>query len=996
MSLFLDHVTKPVNSNTIAPPFDLLVTNLWGQLEATNSENKGLFPTVSAKKVHIIETFIKTWRTHFGLNIDPAIKLTFPNRDGRKYFIKDVALVRLVSKLLNLQKGLADYTIIRNWKKSYHYKARLAGENERPGVSDLPLIISRIVLRRRDASSIVKSTVSVIEVNSVLDKLSETSHANDQVELLRPFIDKLTIAEVRYLFLIILKESMLSFFERSFFVAWHPDAYELYKVCNDIQKIFWALPDPLKRLTRDQLCVQLMYQFVPQSLKKLEVSYEALCQRMAAKIGRDGKDPKLLQDYDEQKIEDVFLIEEKVDGDRMLMHMNEEGKFLWHTRRRRDYSTVYGENFHIGSLTKHLGAAFNPAVKSIVLDGEMVAWSKDLNALLPFGTLRLAAIQEAIQQFNTVDVYEGNNSWPFFLIFDILHLNGKDLTHLPLFYRKNLLNKVVIPVPHRFELLRWVKASLPLDLKANMQQIVSENNEGIMVKSLLSNYRVHSRDSTWIKVKPEYLESFGENLDLVVIGKVGKVKTSYVCGLRDDEMEGCYKLFCSVANGFLNAVYRHIESKLCNYWVDYNDRKPPGELIQFGTKKPDFWIDPANLVVLEIKARSIEVTAETPYAAGSTLHNLWCRAVRDDKSYEECISLQEYQELKSRYSLDIHKSQAVNRNLKRMKEDSLYGIYQHKKRSKNPSVFGAGAGVSAIGGIGNGDNGKSKLFQNINFVIVNDYVTKDEEILQYEMEEIVRNHLGTTHLHPKKDELHGKIIVVISDRITPRIERWLHEGFDAIHPKWIVDCVLQKRLIAIEPQYVVASENPQLLPRLKRRTDKYGDSYSVCGASPAGFFRQLLGYRIEDSMPNEQINYQLKILSDAGIAPMCQMLNGCKIYIVGYSANPAGKPNTSGPLDPADSPDAAEACRVTRRIERYGGLNTEKLTDCSYVVVPCVQSARLLHCMTEAQSLEVKAIRKELAENFNENSRLPYIVHESFINASIDAKELADPGQHLV
>lgn len=966
MGLFLDHVTEPQNFNPSPAPFDLLVTDLWGQLEATNSENKGQFPTVSAKKVHIIEMFIKTWRTHFGLNIDSAIKLTFPNRDGRKYFIKDVALVRLVSKVLNLQKGLADYTIIRNWKKSYHYKARLAGENERPGVSDLPLIISRIVLRRRDPSAVVKSTVTVADVNAVLDKLTETSHANDQVELLRPFIDKLTVAEVRYLFLIILKESMLSFFERSFFVAWHPDAYELFKVCNDIKKIFWALPDPQKRLTRDQLCVQLMYQFVPQSLKKLEVSYEALCKRMAAKINREGKDPKLLQDYDQQKIEDVFLIEEKVDGDRMLMHMN-EGKFLWHTRRRRDYTTVYGENFHIGSLTKHLGSAFNPAVKSIVLDGEMVAWSKDSNALLPFGTLRLAAIQEAIQQFNTVDVYEGNNSWPFFLIFDILHLNGKDLTHLPLFYRKNLLNKVVNAVPHRFELLRWVKANLPLDLKANMQQIVSENNEGIMVKSLLSNYRVHSRDSTWIKVKPEYLESFGENLDLVVIGKVGKVKTSYMCGLRDDEMEGSYKLFCSVANGFLNAVYRHIESKLCNYWVDYGDRKPPKELMQFGTKKPDFWIDPANLVVLEIKARSIEVTAETPYAAGSTLHNLWCRAVRDDKSYEECISLQEYQELKSRYSLDIHKSQAVNRNLKRLKEDSLYGIYHQKKRPK-----------SSNGSSGN--YGESKIFENVNFVIVNDYITPNEEILQYEMEDIVRNHLGTTHLHPKKDELHGKTIVVVSDRITPRIERWLHEGFDTIHPKWIMDCVEQRRLIAIEPQYVLASENLQLLPHIKRRIDKYGDSYSVCGPSPAGFFRQLLGYRIEDSMLKKQLNYQLEILSNAGFATLGGIFNGCKIYIVGYSAGAAL---------------GAEACRVRRRIERYGGLSTEKLEECSYAVVPFVQAALLLHRMTDVQSREIKDIRQELARNFHEHSRLPYIVYETFISASIEAGELADPGQHL-
>lgn len=953
MALFLDHVTEPSNFNPSPAPFDLLVSDLWGKLEATTSENKGQFPSVSAKKVSIIESFLKTWRTHFGQNVYLAVRLTFPNKDGRKYFIKDVALVRLVTKLLNLQKGLADYTIIRNWKKSYHYKARLAGNEERAGVSDLPLIISRIVLRRRDQNNVVKSSVSIKEVNNLLDKLTETSHAKDQVALLQPFIDRLTIAEVRYLFQIILKESILSFFERSFFIAWHPDAYELFKVCNDMKKIFWALTDPEKRLNRDQLCVQLMYQFVPQSSKKLEVSYEALCKRMAAKMSREGKDPKLLQQYDSELIEDVFLIEEKVDGDRMLMHMN-EGKFLWHTRRRRDYTMVYGENYHIGSLTKHLVDALNPAVKSIVLDGEMVAWSKDQNALLPFGTLRLAAIQEAIQQFNTVDVYEGNNSWPFFLIFDVLHLNGKDLSHLPLFYRKSILAKVVNEVPHRFELLKWVKASLPQDIKVNMQQIVSDNNEGIMVKSLLLNYRVHSRDNTWIKVKPEYLENFGENLDLVVIGKVGKIKTSYMCGLRDDENEGSYKLFCSVANGFLHAVYRHIESKLCNFWVDYNERKPAKEMMQFGTKKPDYWIDPANSVVLEIKARSIEVTADTPYAAGSTLHNLWCRAVRDDKGYEECISLQEYQELKARYSLDLSKVQTVNRDLKRRREDSLYGIFS--KRNKNEEKCEM--------------YGLLSLFRGLNFIIANDYEISDNTFTQGELEQLVSNHGGITHLHPKKDDLHAKTILVLSDHVTPRLERWLKEGFDIISPRWIFDCLQNKRLIPIEPQFVTASENPHLISAMTSRTDPFGDSYTTSSLTPAGFFRHLRGFKIPKSLTGESIESEMSELAHAGTVVLANVFGGCKMYIAGEDQG---------------GESCASVCRIQRRILRFGGYIADKLQGCSYIVVPSLQERNL-----------IDGLRCQLLQEYTEQSRLPYIVSEKFLGASIEAGELADPEQFLV
>ncbi|RKP30746.1 ATP-dependent DNA ligase [Metschnikowia bicuspidata] len=962
MALFLDSVTEPVNFNPQSAPFDLLVSDLWGKLETVNSENKGPFPTISAKKVNIIEAFVKTWRTHFGNNIYPAVRLTFPNRDGRKYFIKNVALVQLVSRLLRLPKGLADYTIIRNWKKSYHYKARLVGAAGHAAVTDLPLIISRIVLRRRDQNVVVKSTVSVDDVNKILDTLAKTTQADAQAELLRPFMEKLTISEVRYLFQIILKDSILSFFERSFFVTWHPDAYELYKVCSDMKKIFWALADPETRLTRDQLCVQLMHQLVPQSSKKLEVSYEALCKRMAAKMNRAEKDPVLLRDYDDMHIEGHFLIEEKVDGDRMLMHKN-EGAFLWHTRRRRDYTMVYGENFHVGSLTKHLQYAFHPVVKSIVLDGEMVAWSEDQHALLPFGTLRLAAIQEAVQKFNTVDVYEGNNAWPFFLIFDILHLNGHDLSYLPLFYRKKLLRQVVNDVPHRFELLKWVKAAHASDLKTNMQRIVSENNEGIMVKSLLLNYRVYSRDSTWVKVKPEYLENFGENLDLVVIGKVGKIKTSYMCGLRDDDNEGTYKLFCSVANGFLRAVYRTIESKLCNHWVDYAARKPPNELMEFGTKKPDYWINPANLVVFEIKARSIEVTADTPYAAGSTLHNLWCRAVRDDKSYDECISLQQYQQLKARYSLDVYKPQAVNRDLKRLRQDSLYGVFSRRKVA------------------GTEDYGKSSLFENLHYVIVNDYETAPRTISQREIELIVKNHGGETHLHPKKDDLQGKVILVISDQVTPRLERWLEEGFDIISPRWVFESLQNKKLLAIEPQFVTASNNAPLKTAMQARVDQFGDSYTATAPTLARLLRDLLGYRMTKSLSPSRLHQEMQELTHGGLRGLTSLFEGCVMCVVGESM---GKD--------VEDPHASAACKTRRKILRFGGGTTENPwtagCTCGYVIVPHVPSSNLYDGT-------VKLLLKELATRFDEHAKMPYIVTEEFIDASVQAGVLVDPEPYL-
>ncbi|GEQ69841.1 hypothetical protein JCM33374_g3516 [Metschnikowia sp. JCM 33374] len=961
MSSFLDHVAEPHNFNPVSAPFDLLVSDLFLKLDATNAENKAPYNSVSEKKTSIIETFIDTWRTHFGPNIYSAVRLIFPNRDARKYYIKDVALSRLVVRLLGLQKGSADYTMIQNWKKSYHHKLRLAGDEERRSLGDLSLLVSRIMSRRRNAADAVKSTVSVDEVNDVLDRLTQTSQASDQMELLGPFLARLTIPEVRFFFSMILKESMLSFFERSFFLSWHPDAYELFKVCNDMKKIFWLLSDPSQRLDPKQLCVQPMYQFVPQSSKKLDISYDALCKKMTVPLERRGKDPKLVQAYDEGGVEGHFLIEEKLDGDRMLMHMA-GGKFLWHTRRRRDYTLVYGENVHIGSLTKNLASAFHESVHSVILDGEMVAWSKDRNCLLPFGTLRSAAVQEALKQFDIVDVYEGNNSWPLYIVFDILHLNGKDLTSLPLFYRKQLLKKVVHEVPHRFEVLEWVKAKHPEDLKANMQKIVSENNEGIMVKSLLSKYRVYSRDSTWIKVKPEYLESFGENLDLVVIGKIGRVKTSYVCGLRDDENEGTYKSFCAVANGFSNAVYRQIESKLCNFWVDYHLQKPPKAVMVFGTKKPDFWIHPANSVVLEIKARSIEVTAETPYAAGSTLHNLWCRSVREDKGYEECISLQEYHDLKSRYSRDIFKTQAVNRDRKRDFENSIYQKYNKPKRRK--------------------PNEKSSLFNATTFIIATDYKHPDtgEVMAAATMRRLVAEHGGTVWLDLHKDDARVLNTVIIGEVTTPRLGRWMEEGFDIVRPQWIYECVQRRFLVPLEPQFMFHVTSRKLGEAIAHREDEFGDSYTISAASSKGFLHHLLGLRVDRQLKAEPFE---RTAQDTALAAGAYeggihrgLFYGAAFYIV----------LGDGPLA------RSEYCRVYHRIGRFGGtvMQQRELNRIGFIVVPDSAinngGAKRMH----------HELLQELAKTFSESARLPYVVSADFISASIAAGEMVDASCYAI
>lgn len=84
---------------------------------------------------------------------------------------------------------------------------------------------------------------------------------------------------------------------------------------------------------------------------------------------------------------------------------------------------------------------------------------------------------------------------------------------------------------------------------------------------------------------------------------------------------------------------------------------PPELLIKFGTKLPTYWIHPKDSLVLEIRARSIDARKEKTYAVGTTLHCNHCRKIRDDKSIDECITLENYLEMKANYLNDLSHAQ---------------------------------------------------------------------------------------------------------------------------------------------------------------------------------------------------------------------------------------------------------------------------------------------------------------------------------------------------
>ena len=88
-------------------------------------------------------------------------------------------------------------------------------------------------------------------------------------------------------------------------------------------------------------------------------------------------------------------------------------------------------------------------------------------------------------------------------IFDIIEVNGEDVTHLPLLDRKQLLKSIKFD-NERFQLVEWTE-----NIQQLWDKVVKEKKEGIVLKSKDGGY-VNRRSFDWLKCK-----NFKEDIVLV-------------------------------------------------------------------------------------------------------------------------------------------------------------------------------------------------------------------------------------------------------------------------------------------------------------------------------------------------------------------------------------------------------------------------------------------------------------------------------------------------
>ncbi|OAG29643.1 DNA ligase 1 [Nematocida displodere] len=298
-----------------------------------------------------------------------------------------------------------------------------------------------------------------------------------------------------------------------------------------------------------------------------------------------------------------FSVEYKYDGERVQAHSY--GGRIDLFSRGLEKST---ERF--SQILQPLREAF-AGEGDFIIDGEIVAYDRVQNKILPFQVLsnrkRKVTEHNANKEESDIALF----------IFDMLYLN-KPLTKLSLTERREILKESFNETAGSVMVVSSTDFSNDQDLDALngiFNQSLASGCEGVMIKSTdaSSTYEPSKRSQKWIKLKADYITGMCDTLDLLVIGAyTGKGKRT---GVHGGFLLGCFnengdiETVTKLGTGFSEAQL----SALVSEFQPYATSVPVAEA--HPSIAPDIWFKPH--FVWEIASAGISLSPRYTAAVNS-------------------------------------------------------------------------------------------------------------------------------------------------------------------------------------------------------------------------------------------------------------------------------------------------------------------------------------------------------------------------------------------
>ncbi len=284
-------------------------------------------------------------------------------------------------------------------------------------------------------------------------------------------------------------------------------------------------------------------------------------------------DPKEILD----KVGGKALVEFKYDGERAQIH-KDNGNVQIFSRRLENITHQYPDIVEVLPSSLKCSEA--------IVEGEIVAVDPSTN--------ELRAFQELMHRKRKHDIHEVIKEFPVRLyLFDILYVDGEDLTTAPIAIRKEYLQKVVVQ-GDAVRLADFIITNDAGQLENFFLKAIESGCEGVVVKALHDQaiYQAGARGWLWIKYKRDYKSEMIDTVDLVVVGafhgkgrRGGKYGTLLMAAYDPDT--DTFKTVCKVGSGFTDEDLEGMSSLLQPYIIQHRHPRVDSEL------EPDIWVVPA-------------------------------------------------------------------------------------------------------------------------------------------------------------------------------------------------------------------------------------------------------------------------------------------------------------------------------------------------------------------------------------------------------------------
>jgi DNA ligase-1 len=325
-------------------------------------------------------------------------------------------------------------------------------------------------------------------------------------------------------------------------------------------------------------------------------------------------------------------LEPKVDGFRVQAHKNGDTVRL--------FSRNLEETTH---MFPDVADSIRQQIKAhqAIVEGEAIAYDPDTGEFFPF--------QETMQRKRKYGIAEMTQSHPLKLLaFDVLFIDGKDVTGEPYQKRHNLLGDLIADGPG-IQLIEQVIVREPRQVDEFFMAKIEAGLEGIMAKRLDSTYIAGARNFNWMKFKRAYQGHLRDTVDVVVIGYLrGRGQRAkfgigaLLCAVYDKKNDR-FRSVAKVGSGLTEAEWTEYREKLDAIALPHKHARVDSNMT------PDVWVEPKYVMEVqadEITRSQVHTTGMYGDEAGYALR--FPRVVnpnRADKAPEDATTEQEIIEM---------------------------------------------------------------------------------------------------------------------------------------------------------------------------------------------------------------------------------------------------------------------------------------------------------------------------------------------------------------